>query len=159
MPNAAASQVLDTMEISLPMKRKDAKGIEFQFEDKAELAIAVSSDNKSVMLSVKSQYKCYDGLILTLNSDAVVYIVNLLRGNILSKLTGQQSLLNSILDQYRSAFKDARFRELVSLMSNDANNVEDLIHELNGEDEQWTGFCNLIQMMATITRVALYENK
>ena len=100
-------------------------------------------------------------IAIKIKSEDILYIVNLLRGTVVSKLNNAEVMLTGLCDQYMSELRENK--KLIELFSNSAENVFDQVTkdtEWSINDDQCvpsTELCNLIHKMAVICRIALIE--
>lgn len=121
---------------------------------KRTVAVCVEEGNRHVLFVSKD-------VAIKIKSEDILYIVNLLRGTVISKLSGAEVMLTGLCDQYLSSIRDNK--ALINSFSEDAKNVFDQITR----DTEWsinddecrpsTDLCNLIHHMATVCRVVLIE--
>lgn len=122
--------------------------------DKRNISICVEKGNAHV-------YLVSYGIAIKIKSEDILYIVNLLRGTVVSKLNNAEVMLTGLCDQYMSELRENK--KLIELFSNSAENVFDQVTK----DTEWSinddqcvpsvELCNLIHKMATICRIALIE--
>ncbi len=122
--------------------------------DRRHISICVEKGNAHV-------YLVSYGIAIKIKSEDILYIVNLLRGTVVSKLNNAEVMLTGLCDQYMSELRENK--KLIELFSNSAENVFDQVTkdtEWSINDDQCvpsTELCNLIHKMATICRIALIE--
>jgi hypothetical protein len=122
--------------------------------DKRNISICVEKGNAHV-------YLVSYGIAIKIKSEDILYIVNLLRGTVVSKLNNAEVMLTGLCDQYMSELRENK--KLIELFSNSAENVFDQVTkdtEWSINDDQCvpsTELCNLIHKMAVICRIALIE--
>lgn len=124
--------------------------------DKRDICIAITDDRNHVLF-------ISSGIAFKFSVIDIIYIVNSLRGNVLSKLNNGEMLLPGIVDQYLANIKD--HMALIEPLSESGENVYDQLLRDNEYNEELGAcgpsveLCNLIQNMATICRVALAERR
>lgn len=122
--------------------------------DKKNISTCVEKGNGHIYLVSSS-------IAIKIKSEDILYIVNLLRGTVVSRLNNAEVMLTGLCDQYISELKENK--SLIESFSNNAENVFDQITkdtEWSINDDQCvpsTEICNLIHKMAVICRIALIE--
>lgn len=122
--------------------------------DKRSISICIEKGNGHVYLVSSS-------IAIKIKSEDILYIVNLLRGTVVSKLNNAEVILTGLCDQYISELRESK--SLIESFSNSAENVFDQVTK----DTEWSinddqcvpsvELCNLIHKMAVICRIALIE--
>ena len=82
--------------------------------DKRNISICVEKGNGHIYLVSSS-------IAIKIKSEDILYIVNLLRGTVVSKLNNAEVMLTGLCDQYMSELRENK--KLIELFSNSAENA------------------------------------
>lgn len=129
-------------------------------ENNIHLGIAIAEDKNSVTFVIRSRDKEQDKQVFTIPSKDIEYIVNLLRGQVIGRITEQAMTIIGCLEQYKHILLDTGNQLTMKHISVDANRVQKWL-SLNSNEKHVLNIdgINLIHAMSVISRIVCLDNE